>query len=187
MTIAVSLYGRLSSSSTEIAEEYSLTTLLFVQCVLRQSNLALAVWSSKGWNQVALQALVNGLPPGLSETVTHEDRLLEMSDSSGLSRAQIAVIISQCHGPFLMHLHSHDCVQVLSSQTAMYGLLGFKRKEAFLMREVLAVLLDMIVVGREENKIQGRMSHNVSESSLGPSPLSTASPNVGIRAHEGNQ
>jgi hypothetical protein len=115
-----------------------------------------------------------------------------MSDSSGLSRAQIAVIISQAHGPFLMHLESYDCVKTLSNQASMYGILGFKRKEAFLMREVLAALMDMIASGREETLSVGNIGLGVPilSKSNATSPAEMTSPGVGFREYDntdGNQ
>ncbi len=151
MTIATSLYGRLGAWASGTPSEYSFATLLLLECTLRHARLALAVWSTGGWNHSALQALVTGqyaVQRNKEESYYHD-----LSERSGLARTQIAGIVALAHGPFLMHLHPHDCVSVLATQASIYRMLGFQRKEAFILRELLAVVLDMIVCGRDERKM----------------------------------
>ena len=39
---------------------------------------------------------------------------------------------------------------VLEAMASVYGALGFRRKEAYVLREVLGCIMDLIVCGREE-------------------------------------
>jgi hypothetical protein len=82
-----------------------------------------------------------------------ESYYYELSEKSGLARTQIASILALAHGPFLMHLHPHDCIYVLGAQAGLYAAIGFPRKEAFILRELLAVITDMVVCGRDERKM----------------------------------
>ncbi|KAG8710483.1 hypothetical protein FRC09_000112, partial [Ceratobasidium sp. 395] len=79
-------------------------------------------------------------------------QLLRMSTITQLSRAQIANVAGQAHGPWLQHLQPRDRVRVLSQLATMYACLGFRRKEVYILRELLATVIDLIVCAREENE-----------------------------------
>lgn len=49
-----------------------------------------------------------------------------------------------------MHLHPHDRLRFLEAMAATYSCLGLKRKEAFVLREVLAVIMDMLLLSARE-------------------------------------
>lgn len=74
-----------------------------------------------------------------------------MSTITQLSRAQIANVAGQAHGPWLQHLQPRDRVRVLVQLATLYACLGFRRKEVYILREVLATVVDLIVCAREES------------------------------------
>ncbi|KAG8746899.1 hypothetical protein FRC10_003070 [Ceratobasidium sp. 414] len=77
-------------------------------------------------------------------------QLLRMSTITQLSRAQIANVAGQAHGPWLQHLQPRDRIRVLAQLATMYACLGFRRKEVYILRELVATVVDLIVCAREE-------------------------------------
>ncbi|KAG8890406.1 hypothetical protein FRB99_003869, partial [Tulasnella sp. 403] len=153
----VSLYAKATPSITPIAPNSTaqdipfdgeLTALSFLYCqsVLRHSQFLLAVWTARGWGKMAFETMLSpDLPPIFAQTTPTEAILSHMSSASSIPRSTIANVINQAHGPHLMHLQSQDRLQVLNTMAAMYSFLGFKRKEVYVLREVLAVAMDMLV------------------------------------------
>lgn len=79
--------------------------------------------------------------------------LERLSIVSGVSRATIANAVSQAHGPWLLHLDPHERLTTLRYMASIYSSLGYKRKEAFVLREIISCIMDLIVCGREENDL----------------------------------
>ncbi|KDQ07911.1 hypothetical protein BOTBODRAFT_139417 [Botryobasidium botryosum FD-172 SS1] len=143
------------SASHSADSEYASLTLIYTSAVLRHSQLLLSIWQAKGWNPRALRTLVQmssilDVSPSLSAD------LFEMSSLTSITRSQIATVASQAHGPFLMHLQPHDRIRVLESLASIYGCLGFKRKQVYVLREVVAAIMDLIVCAREEAQSAGK-------------------------------
>jgi trafficking protein particle complex subunit 9 len=92
------------------------------------------------------------VPPTLSHPDSHlpsnRDRL---SSISGIMRSQMVTIISQAHGPWLLHLGHRERIVILESIAYLYSSLGYHRKEAYILREVVGCIMDLIVSAREEN------------------------------------
>lgn len=153
--------------------EHSLLALLYTDAALRTGTLLFAIWSAKGWGPVAFGTLVRGgIPPVFANLADPNananpdpvarlrylsDRptpplppLLRMSTITQLSRAQIANVAGQAHGPWLQHLQPRDRVRVLVQLATLYACLGFRRKEVYILREVLATVVDLVVCAREE-------------------------------------
>ncbi|EUC61683.1 transporter particle subunit, partial [Rhizoctonia solani AG-3 Rhs1AP] len=87
--------------------------------------------------------------------------LLRMSTITQISRAQIANVAGQAHGPWLQHLQPRDRMRFLTQLATLYACLGFRRKEVYILRELLACIVDLIICAREEagaNVSTGRMS-----------------------------
>jgi len=92
------------------------------------------------------------LPPTLTYGEHHSPLYLErMSSASGISRSFIASVLAQAHGPWLLHLDPVERVTILEVMAGMYSSLGYKRKEAYFLREVLGCILDLLVCSREED------------------------------------
>jgi hypothetical protein len=67
-----------------------------------------------------------------------------------------------------MHLHPTERIAVLTSLATLWGSIGFRRKEVLVLREVQASVMDLIVLGREEDKtLKQRLSSVNSEASVG--------------------
>lgn len=87
--------------------------------------------------------------------------MLRMSTITQISRAQIANVTGQAHGPWLQHLLPRDRIRILTQLATLYACLGFRRKEVYILRELLACVVDLIICAREEggmNASTGRMS-----------------------------
>lgn len=136
-------------------QQYPFLAYLYITCVLRHTSLLYSVWSAKGWGPVAFTTLLNpGPTPYTPPTLTNPDQLsfvkLErLSITSGIKRSQISEVLSQAHGPWLLHLGSRERITILQFIAAMYGYLGYKRKEAYVLRETIGCVMDLVVCGRE--------------------------------------
>jgi hypothetical protein len=86
---------------------------------------------------------------------------------TGISRATIAGLLAQAHGPWLLHLGPRERLAVLETMAGIYACLGYKRKEAYILREVLGCVMDLLVCGREENRGTPRSSSGTGVAGLG--------------------
>jgi len=77
--------------------------------------------------------------------------LERLSAITGISRSSISTVLTQIHGPWLLHLGQRERISILTSIATFYASLGYQRKEAYILREVLGCLLDLLVCGREED------------------------------------
>ena len=77
--------------------------------------------------------------------------LERLSSTTGITRSSISSVLTQLHGPWLLHLGPRERIAVLENMASLYACLGYKRKEAYILREVLGCLLDLMVCGREED------------------------------------
>jgi len=149
------MYSKIVPGSDQ-DQQYPLLTHIYITCVLRHTSLLYSVWSAKGWGPVAFATLLNpGPTPHVPPTLAHPDQLsfvsLErLSVSSGIKRSQISEVLSQAHGPWLLHLGSRDRITILQFIAATYGYIGYKRKQAYILREVIGCVMDLIVCGRED-------------------------------------
>ncbi|KAF9464726.1 TRAPP II complex [Collybia nuda] len=170
LTQATALYYR--SPTTDGEPNYSLLAYLYSSCVLRHSSLLFAVWSAKGWGPLAFTTMLQPgptpyLPPTLSRDEGNDWAVLErLSSISGISRSSIASVLAQLHGPWLLHLGPRERVAILEAMSSLYSCLGYRRKEAYILREVLGCILDLIVCGREEDGLS-RMSSVPGTAGLG--------------------
>ena len=91
------------------------------------------------------------VPPTLSHPDSHlpsnHDRL---SSISGITRPQMAAVISQAHGPWLLHLGHRERITILESIAYLYSSLGYRRKEVYILREVVGCIMDLVVCAREQ-------------------------------------
>ena len=91
------------------------------------------------------------IPPTLAHaeynTPANRDRL---SSISGITASHISVILAQAHGPWLLHMGHRERIIILEEIASMYSSLGYHRKEAYILREVIGCVMDLMVCGREE-------------------------------------
>ncbi|KAG7092479.1 hypothetical protein E1B28_008831 [Marasmius oreades] len=154
LTQATALYCK--PSIIEGEQNMSLLSYLYCTCVLRHSSLLFSIWSAKGWGPLAFTTMLHSGPiPYVPPTVTQETRdswskVERLSMISGVSRHSISNVIAQAHGPWLLHLGVRERISILEVMASMYSCLGYKRKEAYILREVLGCIMDLIVCGRED-------------------------------------
>jgi hypothetical protein len=98
-----------------------------------------------------VEGLLRPLNPSDTVSESLSDVILHKLNSSiGLSRTHIAAVVGQAHGPHMMHLQPNDCLFVLNSIASTYLALHMERKRAYILREVSAVLVDLLVISRED-------------------------------------
>ena len=188
---ATALYYKAPAADGE--PNYPLLAYLYTACVLRHSSLLFAIWSAKGWGPLAFTTMLQpGPTPYLPLTLAIEENargvnLERLSSTSGISRSSIAAILAQLHGPWLLHLGARERIAVLEATSRLYACLGYRRKEAYILREVLGCILDLIVCGREEDGFS-RMSSVPFTAGLGikglGSGLAAEWSGVGVRLSE---
>lgn len=151
---ASSMYSKITPGHDQ-DQQYSLLTYLYITSVLRHTSLLYSVWSAKGWGPVAFTILINpGPTPYIPPTLAYSDQLsfvsLErLSIASGINRSQISEVLSQAHGPWLLHLGSRERIAILQFITTIYAYLGYRRKKAYVLRETIGCIMDLVVCGRE--------------------------------------
>ncbi|KAI9446319.1 TRAPP II complex [Lactarius indigo] len=149
---AISLYGR-PGPLPEPDQRYDLLAYLYTVAILRHSSLLFAAWAAKGWGPLAFTALMHpGPAPYVPPTLSHPDSHLpsnrdRLSSFSGITRSQIAAVLSQAHGPWLLHLGHRERITVLESVAYLYSSLGYHRKEAYILREVVGCIMDLVESG----------------------------------------
>lgn len=158
-----------SSPAFDAEHHYALLTQLYTTAVIRHATLLFSIWSAKGWGPVAFTTMINpGPTPYLPPTLTHPDQLTEvhlerLTSISGIKRSQISEIVSQAHGPWLLHMGPRERIATLEAIAGFYGCFGYKRKEAYVLREILGCIMDLVVCGREqpeEIRIMGSARHS---------------------------
>lgn len=149
---AVAIYLKAGVPS-DTMQDYSLLSFVYTSAVLRQTSLLFCVWSSKGWGALAFASMLQ------SGATSHWQRIISdnswvnlerLSAITGITRSQIASTVSQAHGPWLLHLGPQERIVVLQSMASLYGCLGYKRKEAYVLREMISCIMDLVVCGRDE-------------------------------------
>lgn len=150
---AVAIYLRASVPS-DTMQDYSLLSLIYTSAVLRQTSLLFCVWSSKGWGALAFGSMLQPGATSYWQRVISDNSLVNLerlSAMTGITRSQIASTVSQAHGPWLLHLGPQERLVVLQSMASVYSCLGYKRKEAYVLREMVSCIMDLVVCGRDED------------------------------------
>jgi len=130
--------------------------LLYAEACLRCAYFLLAVYEAHGSMQKALDRLVS--PPSSSTTPptstadpdTSQSRsaqLASLAPSNTVPRSSIALWISTAYSPHLATLSLPIRLRITSEVASLFGRIGYRRKEAFVLRE-LAALCAEGVVGR---------------------------------------
>ncbi|KAH9926207.1 TRAPP II complex [Fomitopsis serialis] len=210
LTQATSLYHK-STPHSEPERALPLLAYLYSRSVIRHTSLLFAIWSAKGWGPHAFGKMVHpGANPYLSSstalsntdhngvTVTVVNgrtrasyaELERLATITGITRTQIAGILSQVHGPWLLHVPARERIGVLQTVAGMFGALGYLRKEAYILRELLGSIMDLIVCGRGESSGARASGVGLGIQGAPMSKASTTSGTVGVRENprvEGNE
>lgn len=162
LTQAINMYSR-ATPPADPETNYSFVAWLYTRAVLRHTSLLLAIWASKGWGPLAFSTLLHGgtatLPPTLtqeSDSASNGSKRVSYNSAerltsiTGITRFTISSILSQVHGPWLLHLGARERIFILENVAAIYSILGYVRKEAYILREVLGCIMDLVVCGRDE-------------------------------------
>lgn len=155
---ATHLYYKAIPPSTDLEQNHFYLAYLYTSAALRQASLFFSVWSAKGWGPLAFTTMLQpGASPYLPPTLSHIEHntwlnLERLTSVTGISRSMIASVLAQAHGPWLLHLGPRERLAVLETMAGIYACLGYKRKEAYILREVLGCIMDLLVCGREENR-----------------------------------
>ncbi|KAI6022691.1 TRAPP II complex [Pisolithus marmoratus] len=188
---AIGLY--LKSASPETARDYSLLALVYVTAVLRQASLLFCVWSSKGWGALAFASMLQPEPTSYLQKIISDNSVVgleRLSVITGITRGQIANTLSQAHGPWLLHLGPSERLVTLEFIASIYNCLGFKRKEVYVLREVVSCIMDLVVCGRGEDEQLRRSDLGGvgliarPEPAEGDDPEAPKSGNMGVRRKE---
>ncbi|EGN95949.1 hypothetical protein SERLA73DRAFT_111910 [Serpula lacrymans var. lacrymans S7.3] len=164
---AISLYNKAPTQS-EIGQNNPFLAYLYVTAVLRQASLLFCIWSAKGWGPLAWTSMLQPAASSFLQSVIADTawaKLERLSTITGISRSQISTVLAQAHGPWLLHLGPRERLITLQSIASTYACLGYKRKEIYILREVLGCIMDLLVCGREENDEYQRS--NIANSGLG--------------------
>ena len=140
------------------------------------------VWLGGGLGALAFDGLTRGKIEGAADRASRKVTGLDTIEDvvCGISRSDVAACLSQAHGPWLLHLGARERLESLKHLATMYSGLDFRRKETYILRELLACLLDLLIQGREE-------ARSLSETILGSAktPNSAhAKADVGIRGKD---
>jgi hypothetical protein len=149
---AVAIYLKASVPS-DTMQDYSLLAFVYTSAVLRQTSLLFCVWSSKGWGALAFASMLQPGATSYWQKVVSDHswvNLERLSVITGITRSQISITVSQAHGPWLLHLGPQERLVVLQSMASIYSCLGYRRKEAYVLREVVSCIMDLVVCGRDE-------------------------------------
>ena len=130
--------------------------LLYAEAPLRCAYFLLAVYEAHGSMQKALDRLVSPpssstLPPiSTADSDVSQSRtaqLASLAPSNTVPRSSIALWISTAYSPHLATLSLPIRLRITSEVASLFGRIGYRRKEAFVLRE-LAALCAEGVAGR---------------------------------------
>lgn len=154
MAQATTLYTRYMPLNDQAA----LISYLYISCILKHSHMLFSIWSGKGWGPMAFMTMLNSgtlpyTPPTLMKGSSRTaGRLDSLTLASAVTRSEISTVLSQCHGPWLLHLAARERIAVLQSMARLFSHIGYKRKEAIILREITSFIMDLIVCGRDESE-----------------------------------
>ncbi|GAA5876487.1 hypothetical protein JCM16303_003552 [Sporobolomyces ruberrimus] len=127
--------------------------LLFAEASLRCAYFLLAVYEAHGSIPKALDRLVSPTTssPASTDASTREHdkaaQLASLAPSNTVPRSSIALWISSAYSPHLATLSLPIRLRITSEVASLFGRIGYRRKEAFVLRE-LAALCAEGVAGR---------------------------------------
>lgn len=120
--------------------------LLYVEAGLRSAKFLSAVNEARGSIPKALQSLVSPtLPVPIAESGPEQARrarLNFLAPSNTVPRLSIATWLDSAYSPHLATLSVPTRIRVLADIASCFGRIGYRRKEAFVLREVAALCAD---------------------------------------------
>lgn len=151
------LLDTMRSVNPETPRDYT-HPLIHTSACLAYARLLLAIWASGGWNGETFdQLLLGGVPPALAETTRPSPAVyMQHTTSSGISRSDIAAPASlSLTNSSTNALKMLDQIHLYSSLAAIYGCVGFARKEAYVIQRLQSLVVILIAQGVHMQKQQG--------------------------------
>ena len=133
------------AANLDNGEDYTALTFAFVTATLRQATLLVNVWSGNDPTSI----------PHLHQSVNLSGRnsdtqLNRLSTRTGVPRSEIAMLLSQSHGPWLLHLHPRERLEIFRYMANAYLFIGYRRKQVYILRELISCIMDSMVHRKEE-------------------------------------
>ena len=126
--------------------------LIHASACTQYARFLLAIWASGGWNGECFDQLVyGGVPPALAEDKPTDAMYLEMTAVSGIARHDIAAAASSALSHSIIALKPTDQITLLSTLTAIFGCIGFSRREAHLLRHLQSAIVGLLVKAKRVN------------------------------------
>ncbi|KAJ1019147.1 hypothetical protein NDA18_006295 [Ustilago nuda] len=202
-TIAVIIYSKCLAPPSVLLEPVRSVTndsprdythpLIHASACTQYARFLLAVWASGGWNGECFDQLVyGGVPPALAEEKLTNAMYLSFTAVSGIARHDIAAAASSALSHSIVALKATDQITLLSTLTAIFGCIGFSRREAHLLRQLQSMIVGLLFkakkvtarppntssfpieqeeqFGKEAGKLVGNIVAQTSFDSLGRGP-----------------
>lgn len=155
-TIAIVIYSKCLAPPSVLLEQVRSVThdsprdythpLIHASACTQYARFILAVWASGGWNGECFDQLVyGGVPPALAEEKPTNAMYLHFTSVSGIARHDIAAAASSALTHSIVALKPTDQITLLSTLTAIFGCVGFSRKEAHLLRQLQSTIVALLV------------------------------------------
>lgn len=145
----------------------------------------LRILTAKGWTATALSSLVLRSEIGTITIPSVSKLEAETVQSDGAQSipfpADISGTLALAHGPWLIHLGPRERLEVLRFMAKMYFALSYRRKEAYVLREMVSCIMDLVVHSREEIRGAVASSASASRSAFGQADDEDGH-RVGVRA-----
>ncbi|KAE8232223.1 hypothetical protein CF326_g2748 [Tilletia indica] len=168
------------SASNDTPRDYT-HPLIHASACISHARFLLAVWASEGWNGETFdQLMYGGTPPALAnDSRPTKGKYMHFCKSSGVQRHEIATAASQALTNSIAALKPPMQIGILSALASLFGCVGFTRREAYLLRQVQAVVMSLIgrtiaLQPRREKSVSSRLGHGGSVSSNGSAVKATA-------------
>ncbi|SPO47356.1 related to hypercellular protein (hypa) [Moesziomyces antarcticus] len=161
-TIALVIYAKCLAPPSVLLEPVRSVTndsprdythpLIHASACTQYARFLLAVWASGGWNGECFDQLVyGGVPPALAEEKPSNAMYLALTAVSGIARHDIAAAASSALTHSIIALKPTDQITLLSTLTAIFGCIGFSRREAHLLRQLQSTIVALLVKAKRVN------------------------------------
>lgn len=143
--------------------------LVYAEASLRCARFYLAVWESGGSIDEALKRLCARTPtdaPANNATPLQSDRSAlsrSLSPANTVPRSSIATWASLAYSPHIATLALPVRLRVTGEVASIFGRIGYRRKEGFVLRELAALCAEGVTGGADEGAGKQAVSH--------PSPI----------------
>ncbi|GAA5826496.1 hypothetical protein JCM11251_002398 [Rhodosporidiobolus azoricus] len=146
---AVSLYEKMLAPLDRTVDAAQLDPdrahpIVYAEACLRCAHFLIAVHEAQGAMQKALERLVSPSStappfPRSGADQAQKARLTSLSPSNTVPRSSIATWISNAYSPHLSKLDLPIRLRLTSEVASLFGRIGYRRKEAFVLRELAAI------------------------------------------------